>query len=663
MVFRAMCVGWVLVLASWCWAANPWADLCRQTEQHEIDGEEVSFALHLCGGLVRPFETPDGRRHIPSVHLAVSIVQPGYTGLIWTHTAEARGGTDGVPRTHIVHELWWDEVDEHLWVARVRAARTGSSSIDLWRLELDREAPHRRLELVGLAGASGSEPVFTDSVRFERADEGVRLVLVNDHGEESALDLPRSAVEREPQQLQHPESWRLSSAVQEEVRRRTSPKREPSLAAWRRFVTEAHAIGGEQVQFMVHRCSGSGVPVFAKDSDAEGWIHSHGYMISSRSQGRVDVLWGSESVVPNYASAASTDNTLAALHWDGAEQRLWVALVGTTNHKKSRVVVWRLDLERDAGTGALSVGQIARMEREYSHEPRPMGPLFVDATRFTEEHGVPILNLYHHDRPKTRIEVDGRMEPSDQAIEGTKVSEETRAAIRKESQSGHPELARSGPHVALQNETEVVELNGLQVRFMMHRLDGTYSDSRFGAAYEQGYMVSILPTGRMDEAALLWYTRSPLHIHIPVGLWGSVGERTAVWWDEKRERLWVAAAFTSSKGVQRISLYRIGVERDSEGTWSISSLDTAVGQYTSDEMQGPDGLSETMAKPRIESMRFIRAADGGVDLWVAYPEGLGTMLDLPRNIREVSGKLRSPRSESLLEFIREDLAEREAARE
>ncbi len=436
------------------------------------------------------------------------------------------------------------------------------------------------------------------------------------------------------------------------------PALEHRSFAHRQHVTEVYEIDGEQVQFMVHRCFGPEAPIFPQDPDIKSGSSGAGHVISARSANRVDVLWGSMFYGPFQNSAHSQKAMLTELHWDSAEQRLWVALIGTTNETESSVRVWRLDLVRDSESGGLKVEAIARAEQAFSHKWDIARPTFIGASRFTEEDGQMILNLYHHDRPKTRIELADRMEPSDETLKGTILSQETRIAIRAEARPGDAPLKASGLPIRFERETEAVEVDGHPVRFVMHWASGTEQSSFTGKWLAAGYVVSIVPVEDTNEPAMLWYRRSPMmEIHTPIPVAGVISDHTALWWDESQRCLWIAAAVSWSGSIPRLTVHRLELKHENaEARWTVTGRWSATKQYTLDELRSD--VERDATRTLIKTMRFVRTDDGMVDLEIEYSAGGSTRLGLPRAVEDWGGPSELPISEMLVELIRDDLAER-----
>ncbi|MFI4854445.1 MAG: hypothetical protein ACIAQF_05630 [Phycisphaerales bacterium JB065] len=347
-----------------------------------------------------------------------------------------------------------------------------------------------------------------------------------------------------------------------------------------------------------------------------------------------------------------------ALHWNDVKRRLWVALIGTTNETESIVRVWSLDLVRDPESGRLTVGAIADMEQAFSHDWDISRPVFVGATRFTTDDGAPILNLYHHDRPKTRIELNGRMKPSDETLEGTILSQETRIAIREEAQSGEVPLQTSGLPIRFERETEAVEVDGHPVRFVMHWASGTEQSSFTGNWIGAGYIVSIVPAEDNTQPVMLSYTRSPmLEIHTPMSVAGVIADHTALWWDGEQQCLWIAAGVSWSESIPRLTVHRLEVQpENTDSGWKVTNIRSAIKQYIPDELRGV--VEKDATRTLVKSMRFVRADDGGVGLEVEYSAGGSTTLLLPQAVEEWHGSTELPSRELLVDSIREDLAER-----
>lgn len=426
----------------------------------------------------------------------------------------------------------------------------------------------------------------------------------------------------------------------------------------REFVTDVIEIDGEQVQFMVHRCYRTSVPAPSADSFVESISYFRGHVVSMRTADSVDMLWSSEHTGAMIRSAHGQDATHIALHWDGGQKRLWVALIATTNETQSNVRVWSLDLVRDPESGRLTVGAIADMEQDISHDWDLSRPVFVGATRFTKEDGTPILNLYHHDRPKTRIELDGRMEPSDESLEGAILSQETRIAIREEARPGEVPLKASGLPIRFERETETVEVDGRRAQFIMHWANGTEQCSFTGKWLAAGYVVSIVPVEDTTEPAMLWYRRSPkIEIHTPIPVAGVISDHTALWWDESQRCLWIAAAVSWSGSIPRLTVHRLELEHENaEAGWTVTGRWSATKKYTLDELRSD--VERDATRTLIKTMRFVRADDGMIDLEIEYSAGGSTRLELPRAVEEWGGSTELPTSEMLVELIRDDLAER-----
>ncbi|MFI4853461.1 MAG: hypothetical protein ACIAQF_00605 [Phycisphaerales bacterium JB065] len=355
--------------------------------------------------------------------------------------------------------------------------------------------------------------------------------------------------------------------------------------------------------------------------------------------------------------------TFPALYWDQAERLLWVALIGTTNETKSRVIVWRLEIERDAGSGALSVGSVARMQQEFTHKPASFGPMFIDAARFTLDDDRLVLNLYHHDRPKTRIEPEGQMKQSDESLERARLSQQARTTVQDAVRAEDEFLGASGPILSLEQSTDTVEVDGHRALFVIHRVANRTSMASgsitHGAWRGPGYAVSIVSTDESIKPETIWHARSPMmhFINSSSAEW-VMADLAAVWWDEVEQCLWIGIGFGwSAEGVPLLSVHRLELERtNGEGGWKVADRRVAIERYSLKESQRD--VEDVASRLLIRSLRFVRDHDGGVELEIEDSEGGTTTSDLPNKMREQPAMMKPPISELLVELIREDLAER-----
>ena len=440
-----------------------------------------------------------------------------------------------------------------------------------------------------------------------------------------------------------------------------APGQEARAVAQLRFATGASELDGEALRFMVHRCYGNGIPVCTGGSDLDLSRPGYGHVISARTGDRVDLLWASDLVEPAYFSSVSMGRLIPLLHWDDAERRLWVALVGTSNATESRVVVWRHDIERDARSGALTVGAAARMEQEYTHEPGTFGPMFIDAARFTEEATGQVLNLYHHNRPKTRIEPEGRMEPSKETLEGSRLSDEARTSVREAVRIAGPEFRAPGLRVLRERETDVVEVAGTRARFVMHRVpqDGPPGllNAPWGGWYGPGHTVSVVPVDEPNEPNTVWFGREPMmRVHSPVAPMEAVDSRTTLLWDEEQRCLWIGAGFSRSASRPLVEVHRLELRRgDGAGAWEVADRRSVMAEVSSEGL--PDDADDAAAFSPIVAVRFVRTGDGGIGLEIERSEGGTATLGVPGDFEEGDAYLSRAIGELILELIRENLAE------
>lgn len=407
-------------------------------------------------------------------------------------------------------------------------------------------------------------------------------------------------------------------------------------------------IAGRRVRLVLHR---STFPVYFNEP---GWSGS-GFMVTAvptDSLGRPTVVWTGTPPPMHYREIHGTVERSGFL-WDSEAQQLWVFAALTIGFKQHSITVNRLEFDRDADDGTLKVIRRALATDNYSFDKA--SDLRADSLRFAraDDGGVDLV-LRFPDETETMLDLTRKVR--DEAVAGRfAVNERLREAVLSD--------LRANPlkSVRFVGATDELRIDGHAVRFAMHWSSATEKSSFTGNWHGPGYIVSIVPAAGATEPTPVWKLRAPTtEIHIPAMVFGAFGERTAMWWDDPGQRLWVATAFTSGKGPQVIWVTCLGVRRDdATGDWSISSLSTARKSYTPAEMNAPDSDASEFGSPAlIESMRFVRADDGGIDLDVVHPTGNPTVLDLPRKVEEHSSVTETQISELLVELIREDLAGR-----
>lgn len=408
-------------------------------------------------------------------------------------------------------------------------------------------------------------------------------------------------------------------------------------------------IAGKRVRLVLHR---STFPAFINEP---GWSGS-GFMVTAvpaDSLERPTVVWAGTPPLMHIRETQGTVKRSGFL-WDSEAQQLWVFAALTIGFEQHAVTVNRLEFDRDAADGTLNVIRRATATESFSFDKA--SDLRADSVRFVraDDGGVDLV-LRYPDETETTLDLTRNVR--DEAVAGKlAVNERLREAVLSD--------LRANPlkSVRFVGETDELRIDGHAVRFAMHWASATEKSSFTGNWLGAGYIVSIVPAAEAIEPTPLWKLRAPTtEIHIPAMVFGAFGERTAIWWDDPGQRLWVATAFTSGKGPQVIWVTCLGVRRDdATGDWSIGNLSTARNSYTPAELNAPDSDASEFGPPAlIESMRFVRADDGGIDLEVVHPKGDPTMLNLPRKVEEHATVTEPRISELLVDLIREDLAERD----
>lgn len=217
------------------------------------------------------------------------------------------------------------------------------------------------------------------------------------------------------------------------------------------------------------------------------------------------------------------------------------------------------------------------------------------------------------------------------------------------------------------HKAEAVDIDGQRVRFVMHRVLGHSLDliddlgNALPGSWPAGYTITAIPVDAPNEAVIVWCDEYQA-ISIPFD-WLPTAEREEIWWDQESQRLWVATAFTSAHGAQYIRVHRIAFARQTDdGGLIADGWASASGAFMFsaplEVLQGdgaPIPRSEFDGKPRITSMRFVRADDGEIDLMVQHPERTETKVVLPRRVEVYRGERRPVPSEELEKAVREDL--------
>lgn len=686
MVFRAVFVGWLLMLGASCLGqegrAEPGLERLQASDEIEIAGRRVRLVLH--------------RSTFP-----VYFNEPGWSGSGFMVTAVPTESVEGPtvvwagtpPPMHIRAPsgtaersgFWWDSETEQLWVFAAITVAFKQHAITVNRLEFDRDADDGTLMVSRRAVATESysfeqaSDLRVDSMRFVKADDGgVALVLRHQDETETTLDLTRK-VRDEAVAGKFAVNERLREAVVNDLRL------DPMKSVRFQCETDEVRIDGRAVRFAVHRFDGYPswgriLPSAARfASTPQGFAVS---VLSGEDRSRVKTIYRWNDYLGPFMPEWGALSHRMDVRWDEEASQVLVGRASIYENGPQHTVVYRLQLAWDKDEQTVKVTSDARLshfqviEHEWGseewledsiRESRIQSLAFVDG-----EDGRTGLKVLYADGTQTVLDV-GRaqsiMQDDPAGIEfRVRVADDEvlDAAIREDIARRREAVLsdlRGNPlkSVRFVGETDELRIDGHAVRFAMHWASATEKSSFTGNWHGPGYIVSIVPAAGATEPTPVWRLRAPTtEIHIPAMVFGAFGERTAMWWDDPGQRLWVATAFTSGKGPQVIWVTCLGVRRDdATGDWSISSLSTARKSYTPAEMNAPDSDASEFGPPAlIESMRFVRADDGGIDLDVVHPTGNPTVLDLPRKVEEHSSVTETQISELLVELIREDLAGR-----
>ncbi len=455
---------------------------------------------------------------------------------------------------------------------------------------------------------------------------------------------------------------------------------QPSVKAVDR--TEAVDIDGQRVRFVMHRVHGHSLDLIDDLGKALPGSWPAGYTIAAipmNAPTEAAIVWCDEhqaiSIPFDWLPIAEREE----IWWDQESQRLWVATAFTSAHGAQYIRVHRIAFARQTDDGGLIAdgwasasdaftfsaplevlqGDGAPLPRsEFDGKPRITSMRFVRA-----DDGEIDLVVQHPERTETTVVLPRGVEERHGGRRPVP-SEELERAVREDLpvlRSLTPPILRRELGVRTTSETPVVKVDGQDARFVLHWVGGGALDMTGQTWNGPGFVLTLQPSDAREEMTTLWYERSVFVRWSVPSHWGGIAERTALWWDDERGELWIALAFSSSVGDQEVRVWRMRPGRTPErGLWFVNSLEGNGSRFTAADFGGVEGEADGLrGGPRIKSMRFVRADDGGVDLEIEYPEGSGTTLKLTRDLEPRVRVSMPPVSDEVVELIREDLAGRE----